>query len=197
MQLVTWSWSECPFTIPRALNNYAKSTLPVLYKWNKFRMIAHLFTTWFTECLKSTAEILLLKKKKKHTRFLSEWRLIDKAPGHPRALMRIYNKISVTFMPANTRSILQPMDQGVVLTESEGTPCDPMDCRPPGSSVHGILQARILECVAISFSRGPSWPRDRTPVFHTGGRFSTIWVIRGSSFDYQVFLLKKDHFIRL
>ena len=36
------------------------------------------------------------------------------------------------------------------------TLCDPMDCSPPGSSVHGILQARILECVAISFSRGSS-----------------------------------------
>ena len=42
------------------------------------------------------------------------------------------------------------------------TLCDPMDCTPPGSSVHGILQARILECVAISFSRGSSLPRDRT-----------------------------------
>ena len=38
----------------------------------------------------------------------------------------------------------------------------PMDCRPPGSSVHEIFQARILEWVAISFSRGSSWPRDRT-----------------------------------
>ena len=38
----------------------------------------------------------------------------------------------------------------------------PMDCSPPGSSVHGILQARILECVAISFSSGSSQPRDRT-----------------------------------
>ena len=38
--------------------------------------------------------------------------------------------------------------------------CDPMDCGPPGSSVHGILQARILEWVAISYSRGSSWPRD-------------------------------------
>ena len=38
----------------------------------------------------------------------------------------------------------------------------PMDCSPPGSSVHGILQARILEWAAISFSRGSSWPRDWT-----------------------------------
>ena len=45
-----------------------------------------------------------------------------------------------------------------------GQPCDPMDCRLPGSSVHGIFQARILECVAISFSRGSSRPRDWTHV---------------------------------
>jgi len=37
---------------------------------------------------------------------------------------------------------------------------DPINCTPPGSSVHGILQARILEWVAISFSRGSSQPRD-------------------------------------
>jgi len=41
---------------------------------------------------------------------------------------------------------------------------DPMDYSPPGSSVHGILQARILEWVAISFSRASSWPRDQTCV---------------------------------
>ena len=40
--------------------------------------------------------------------------------------------------------------------------CDPMDCSPPGSSVHGIFQASILEWIAIPFSRGSSWPRDRT-----------------------------------
>ena len=39
------------------------------------------------------------------------------------------------------------------------TLCDPMNCSPPGSSVHGILQARILEWVVIPFSRGSSWPR--------------------------------------
>ena len=40
------------------------------------------------------------------------------------------------------------------------TLCDPMDCSPPGSSVHGIHQARLLVWVAILFSRGFSWPRD-------------------------------------
>jgi len=44
------------------------------------------------------------------------------------------------------------------------TLCNPMDCSPPGSSVHATLQARILEQVAISFSRGSSGPRDQTIV---------------------------------
>ena len=42
------------------------------------------------------------------------------------------------------------------------TLCDPMDCSPPGSSTHGILQVRVLEWVAISSSRGSSQPRDQT-----------------------------------
>ena len=46
----------------------------------------------------------------------------------------------------------------------------PVDCSPPSSYVYGILQARILECVAISFSRGSSWPRDQTQVSHIAGR---------------------------
>ena len=44
------------------------------------------------------------------------------------------------------------------------TPCTPVDCSPPGSSIHEIFQARISEWVAISSSRGSSWPRDRTSV---------------------------------
>ena len=55
---------------------------------------------------------------------------------------------------------------------------DSMDCSPPGSSVHGILQARILEWVAIPFSRGSSWPRDWTWVPCIAGRFFTIWATR-------------------
>ena len=54
----------------------------------------------------------------------------------------------------------------------------PMDCSPPSSSVHGILQARILEWVAISFSRGSSWPRDRTQVSHIAGRCFNLCATR-------------------
>ena len=53
-----------------------------------------------------------------------------------------------------------------------------MDCSLPGSYVHGILQARILEWVAILFSKGSSQPRDRTWVSCITGRFFTIWTTR-------------------
>ena len=54
------------------------------------------------------------------------------------------------------------------------TLCDPMDCSLLGSSVHGIFQARVLEWVAISFSRGSSQPRDRTQVSRIAGRHFTV-----------------------
>ena len=58
------------------------------------------------------------------------------------------------------------------------TLCDPMDCSLPGSSVHRIFQARILEWVAISFSRRSSRPRDQTQVSHIVGRHFTVWATR-------------------
>ena len=62
------------------------------------------------------------------------------------------------------------------VAQSCPTLCNPMDCRSiPCSSVHGILQARILEWVAISFSRGSSWPRDRTWVTCIVGRRFIVW----------------------
>ena len=60
------------------------------------------------------------------------------------------------------------------------TLCDPMDCSPPGSSVHETLQARVLEWVAIPFSKVSSWPSDRTWVSHIAGRFFTIWATRAA-----------------
>ena len=66
----------------------------------------------------------------------------------------------------------------VLPAQSCPTLCDPMNCSPPGSSVQGILQARIMEWVATAFSRGSSRPRDQIQVSHTAGRFFTIWATR-------------------
>ena len=65
------------------------------------------------------------------------------------------------------------------------TLCNPMDRSPPGSSVHWILQARILEWVAILFTREYFWPKDRTWVSFTAGRFFTIWATREKGVKIQ------------
>ena len=72
----------------------------------------------------------------------------------------------------------------VVVAQSCPTLWDPMDCSPPGSSVHGILQARMLEWVAIPFSRGSSQSRDWTWVSHNASRVFTIWATRTWSRDH-------------
>ena len=72
----------------------------------------------------------------------------------------------------------------VLVAQSCPTLCNPVDCNPPGSSVHGIFQARILEWVVSSFSTGSSWPkdlswpRDPTRVSRIAGRCFTIWAIK-------------------
>ena len=71
------------------------------------------------------------------------------------------------------------MKMKVLVVQSCLMLCDAIDCSPPGSSVHEILQAGILGCVAIPFSRGSSWPRDQTWVFCIASRFFfTIWTTR-------------------
>ena len=77
------------------------------------------------------------------------------------------------------------LNQHCWFTESESevfqscpTLCDPMDCSLPGFSVHEILQARIMEWITISFSRGSSRPRDRTRVSRIGGICFNFWATR-------------------
>ena len=60
----------------------------------------------------------------------------------------------------------------VLITQSCPTLCDPMDYSLPGSSVHGILQERIMEWVVMPSAMGSSQPRDQTQASHTAGRFS-------------------------
>ena len=76
----------------------------------------------------------------------------------------------------------------VLVNQSCLTLCDPMGYSPPDSCIHGIVQARILEWLDISFSRGSSQPRDQTQVSLTASRLFTIKATLGSHF-----LLPKDH----
>ena len=78
--------------------------------------------------------------------------------------------------------------------------CNHMDCSPPGSSVHGVLQARILEWVAMPFFKGSFWPRDGTMFLLSpalAGRFltiSTTWEALILNITYQLPFFKKKNY---
>ena len=84
----------------------------------------------------------------------------------------------MTFDPCREQFMVRHTPMTFSLSENVSrsvlSDCEPMDCSLPGSSVHGILPARILEWVAISFSMGSSQPRDATLVFLIAGRFFTV-----------------------
>ena len=81
---------------------------------------------------------------------------------------------------------------GCLIAQLCPTLCNPLDCSPSGSSVHAIFQARILEWIAISSSRGSSRPRDLAHTSCgscTGGGFFTCWAIReAQEITYSIYL---------
>ena len=110
--------------------------------------------------------------------------------GCPRS--RMLNSIS-GFYPWNDGStcpkLWQPkmsLKVKVLVARSCPTLSDPMDYSPSGSSVHGILQARILEWVAVLFSRGSSKPRAQTHESCVAGGFFTSWATRETQWKKQV-----------
>ena len=94
-----------------------------------------------------------------------------------------YKEFSYTIHP-ETSSFMDCLSQWKrvklkeLVPQSYLTLCEPTVCSPPGSSVQGILQARILEWVAIPFSRSSPWPKDRTWVSCIAGGFFTTWTTR-------------------
>ena len=74
------------------------------------------------------------------------------------------------------------------------TLCDPMDCNLPGSSVHGILLAIILEWAAISFSRASSSPRDWAPISCIGRWILYHWATWKPPFQYDLISLQRPYF---
>ena len=83
--------------------------------------------------------------------------------------------LSINEMPNLSESVVKEVK--VLIAQSCPTPCHPIDCNSPGS-VHGILQGRILEWIAIPFSRGSSQLRDRTQVSCIADGFFTVWATR-------------------
>ena len=88
------------------------------------------------------------------------------------------------------------------VTQSCPTLCNPIDCSPPGSSIHGIFQARVLEWAAISFSRESSRPRDWTRVSRIVDRHFTVWATRevpGSNIrkEINIIILKAEFTISI
>ena len=91
--------------------------------------------------------------------------------------------ISCSFCIAGRFFITEPLGKSkammkMLVVQSRLPLCNPIDYSPLGSSVYGILQARILEWVTILFSRRSSWPRDWTLISHNAGGFFVIWAIR-------------------
>ena len=84
----------------------------------------------------------------------------------------------------------------VKAAQSCPTLCELVDCGPPGSSVHGFLQARTLEWVDIPFSRGSSWPRAWTSVSSIAGRFFTTWTTREAKCPNKSYLGKTHGFLK-
>ena len=117
---------------------------------------------------------------------IEKFRVLEDCPG--RAIMTKPTtegadiRVSTTLqgdrrIPEPTSFTLTQWCAGLCLVaQSRPTLCDPMDCSPSGSSVHGIPQARILEWIAVPSFRGSSRPRDRTQVSCIAGRLFTIWV---------------------
>ena len=120
---------------------------------------------------------------------------------------RILRWVAISFSRGSSRSMdrtrVSCIAWGFFLTEPAGNPictegyvcvcvlvhplcltlCDTKDYSQPGSSVHGILHARILEWLPISFSRGSSQPKDQTLISCIAGWFFTIWATREDSWE--------------
>ena len=85
----------------------------------------------------------------------------------------------------------------VWVTQYSPSLCHPMDCSPPGSSVHGIFQERILEWVVIPISRGSAPSRDRTWVSCIAGRFFTVWAIKEAPLGTYIATFYKSDVLKI
>ena len=104
-----------------------------------------------------------------------------------------YDEVNFYLLAQQSAHVIMLHGKWVFVAQSYPILCDPMDWSPPGSSVHGILQARILEWVAISSSRESSWPRDWTLISCTGKRILYHWTAWEAPLEYDTQALIMNH----
>ena len=130
-----------------------------------------------------------LKRQAKWSGIPISWRIFQFVMIHTIKGFGVVNKAEVDVFLELFRFFYDPTDVGNLIFDSSEvkwnevaqlclTLCDPMDGSLPGSTVHGIFQARILEWAAISFSSRPSQPRDRTRVSCIACRLFTFWTTK-------------------
>lgn len=96
---------------PRALRGYLKSTLPVMWKSNKKAWVTiSIFQSWFKDYFCPAVEKYCIENNLPNKALL----ILDNAPGHPTTLDDLSDNVKVAFLPPNTASLLQPMDQGII-----------------------------------------------------------------------------------
>ena len=115
----------------------------------------------------SISSVFRINNVSRHCQTLSPGGGLPQVGNHCRK-RQIYSQTAT----GSLNKSLEIFSQSVI--QSCPTLCDPKDCRLPGSSVHGILQARRLDWVAILSSQ----PRDQTQVFCIAGRFFIVWATR-------------------
>ena len=120
----------------------------------------------------STGETVMNKIVKKS---LPPWSVYSLYANHHAATWKNGPKVKLYLQNYNIQLRIVNEVKWSEVAQSCPTLCDPMDCSLPGSSVHGIFQAIVLEWIAISFSRGSSRPRDRTQVSCIIGTHFTVW----------------------
>ena len=124
-----------------------------------------------------------------------EWVAISFSSGCSQAREPVSSTLAGRFFTTSA-----PREAQITTMKSESevtqwclTLCDPVYCSLPGSSVHGILQARILEWITVSFSRGSSRPRDWIQISRISGRRFNPWATREAQNKSIVFSKKKGN----
>ena len=112
---------------------------------------------------------------------ISEWVAVISSREYSWPWDRTSNFLHLLHWQVGSLPLVPPGKPQIIIMmviQSCPTLCNPIGYSLPGSSVHGILLARIVEWVAISFSRGYSWSRGQTQVSCIVGRFFTVWATR-------------------